>query len=80
MANVFAVLGRDWKNFGFKLERLIDGGDSVVGAGDYTATHGTAGRPMHASGVHVWQVEGGKVRRFEQFCDTLLVHRATSSR
>lgn len=51
----------------------------MVDVGDYTATHGTSGRPMQARVVHVWQVEVGKVRRFERFCDTLLVHRATSS-
>lgn len=78
IANVFAVLGRDWKNFGFKLERLIDGGDSVVGVGDYSASHGVTGKPMKVRVVHLWQVQDGKVRRFEQFCDTLLVHRAAT--
>jgi ketosteroid isomerase-like protein len=31
---------------------------------------------MHARVTHVWQVQGGKVRRFEQFTDTLLVAQA----
>ena len=76
VAKVFAVLGRDWQNFRFDLERLIDGGDTVVGEGDYSATHGATRKPMKVRVVHVWQVRDGKVRRFEQFCDTLLVHRA----
>jgi len=76
IVNVFAVLGRDWENFEFKLERLIDGGDEVVGIGHYTATNRATRKPMRARVAHVWQLQGGKVRRFEQFCDTLLVQRA----
>lgn len=76
VANVFAVLGRDWKDFGFTLERLIDGGDSVVGIGDYAGTNARTGRAMRVRVAHVWQVQGGKVQRFEQFCDTLLVNQA----
>ncbi len=76
IANVFQVLGRDWQDYAFKLERLVDGGDTIVGIGDYTGVCRATGRAMHARVAHVWQVEGGKVRRFEQFTDTLLVERA----
>jgi ketosteroid isomerase-like protein len=76
IANVFAVLGRDWKDFGFTLERLVDGGETIVGIGGYAATNARTGRPMRARVVHVWDVQDGQVRRFEQFCDTLLVHQA----
>ena len=74
--NVFAVLGSQWDGFNFKLERLIDGSDSVVGSGEYSGTFRKTGKAMRARVVHVWQVEGGKVVRFEQFTDTLLVARA----
>lgn len=76
VANVFAVLGRDWAGFNFTLERLVDGGDTIVGIGEYTAHHATTCKPMQARVVHVWDVQDGRVRRFEQFCDTLLVQRA----
>ena len=29
--NVFAVLGRDWTDYRFELQSLVDGGDHVVG-------------------------------------------------
>jgi ketosteroid isomerase-like protein len=74
--NVFKVLGGTWDGYAFKLERLIDGGDSIVGIGDYRGTYRATGKSMHARVVHVWQLEGGKVVRFEQFTDTLLVARA----
>ena len=73
---VFQVLGAEWEGYRFVLERLVDGGDTVVGIGDYHARHRTTGKPMQARVTHVWQVQGGKVRRFEQFTDTLLVARA----
>jgi len=50
--------------------------DRVVGIGDYRGTYRKTGKPMQARVVHVWQVEGGLVRRFEQFTDTLLVAQA----
>lgn len=73
---VFQVLGAEWEGYRFVLERLVDGGDTVVGIGDYHARHRTTGNPMQARVTHVWQVQGGKVQRFEQFTDTLLVARA----
>ena len=74
--NVFAVLGSAWEGYQFKLERLIDGGDHIVGVGDYRGTYRATGKPMSARVAHVWQLEAGKVVRFEQFTDTLLVARA----
>lgn len=71
--NVFAVLGKAWDGYSFKLESLIDGGDRIVGVGDYRGTYRATGKPMHARVVHVWQLEQGKVVAFEQFTDTLLV-------
>jgi ketosteroid isomerase-like protein len=73
---VFKALGAEWEGYRFVLERLVDGGDTVVGIGDYHGRNRATGKTMHARVTHVWQVQGGKVRRFEQFTDTLLVARA----
>lgn len=73
---VFAVLGAEWEGFDFRLERLVDGGDTIVGIGEYSGTYRKTGKRMRARVTHVWQLAGGKVRRFEQFTDTLLVARA----
>ena len=76
--NVFAVLGSAWAGYQFKLERLIDGGDRIVGIGDYRGTYRATGKAMQARVAHVWQLEGGKIVAFEQFADTLLVAVAMS--
>ena len=73
---VFQALGAEWDDYAFKLERLVDGGDTIVGIGDYSGTCRQTGKTMRARVVHVWQLAGGKVQRFEQFTDTLLVARA----
>ncbi|KAB0741864.1 DUF4440 domain-containing protein, partial [Pseudomonas aeruginosa] len=42
-AGVFQALQRDWEGFRVEIERLIDGGDSVVAVGRYAATHRRSG-------------------------------------
>lgn len=76
--NVFAVLGRDWIGYRFELQNLIDGGDQVVGVGTYHGTYRATGKEMQARVAHVWKLQDGKIVAFEQFTDTLLVHRAMS--
>ncbi|WP_106751770.1 nuclear transport factor 2 family protein [Pannonibacter carbonis] len=70
---VFMRLGAEFDGYTFRLERLLDAGSSVVGIGDYTGTCKATGKPFHARVTHVWDVENGKVVRFEQFTDTLRV-------
>jgi ketosteroid isomerase-like protein len=74
--NVFAVLGSTWEGYHFKLERLVDGGERIVGIGDYGGTFRATGKRMQARVVHVWQLAQGQIVQFEQFTDTLLVARA----
>jgi hypothetical protein len=71
--NVFKPLGEQFENYTFTLERLLDAGDEAVGIGNYTARHRGTGKAMNVRVVHVWGASGGKIRRFEQFTDTLRV-------
>lgn len=74
--NVFAALGAAWEDYRFELERLIDGGEHIVGVGDYRGIFRATGKPLHARVVHVWQLQDQQVVAFEQFTDTLLVAQA----
>jgi ketosteroid isomerase-like protein len=74
--HVFKPVGAAWDQFAFHLERLVDGGDTVVAIGGYSAVNRATGKPMKVRTVHVWDVADGKIQRFEQFTDTLLVQRA----
>jgi ketosteroid isomerase-like protein len=74
--NVFQALGDIFEGYNFKLDRLLDAGSDVIGIGDYSGTHKETGKPFRARVVHVWGVADGKIRRFEQFTDTLRVAEA----
>lgn len=74
--NVFKVLGTEWDGYGLKVDRLIDGGDTIVAVGTYTGTYRATGKSMTARVTHVWDLKDGKVTRFEQFTDTALVAEA----
>jgi ketosteroid isomerase-like protein len=76
--NVFAVLGSAWQGYQFKLESLIDGGDRIVATGNYHGSYRATGKSMVVRVAHVWQLEQGKIVKFEQFTDTLLVAQAMS--
>lgn len=74
--NVFSVLGRDWTNYRFELKGLVEGGEHIVADGTYYGTYRATGKKLQARVVHIWRLQHGKIVAFEQFTDTLLVHRA----
>jgi ketosteroid isomerase-like protein len=74
--HVFKALGAEWDGFAFTPERLVDGGDTVVAIGEYSGVHRATGKRLRVRTVHVWDVAAGRIRRFEQFTDTLLVDHA----
>lgn len=73
IAGVFKRIGEEWDGYTFTLERLVDGGTTIVGLGTYTGTFRKTGKAMKARVVHVWDMEDGNAVRFEQFTDTKLV-------
>ncbi|MES2434035.1 MAG: nuclear transport factor 2 family protein [Pseudomonadota bacterium] len=74
--NVFKALGAAWEGYALKLDRLIDGGDTIVGIGTYSGIYRSTGKAMTARVTHVWDLKDGKVTQFEQFTDTALVAEA----
>lgn len=74
--NVFKALGAAWEGYALKLDRLIDGGDTIVGIGTYNGVYRATGKAMTARVTHVWDLKDGKVTQFEQFTDTALVAEA----
>lgn len=74
--NVFKVLGETWQDYTLKIERILDAGDTIIGIGAYSGIYKATGKSMEARVTHVWDLKHGKVVRFEQFTDTLLVAEA----
>lgn len=73
---VFGRLMEEWDGYTFTLERLYDAGDAVVATGFYSGTYKRTGRTFRCRVCHLWELAGGRIRRFEQFCDTRLVAEA----
>ena len=73
---VFKPRGAEWLNFVFTPERFHDTRKSVAVSGWYTAISVKTRRRLHCRSLHVWDVREDKVIAFEQFCDSLLMHRS----
>jgi ketosteroid isomerase-like protein len=66
--------------FRIEVERLHACGDTVVMQGRYTATVQPTGRNLSVQAVHVWDIEGDKVVRWQQYTDTWAFAEATNIR
>lgn len=66
--------------FRIEIERLHACGDTVIMQGRYTATVRSTGRDLSAQVVHVWDIEGDKVVRWQQYTDTWAFAEATNIR
>ncbi len=68
---VFARIGDEYEDFRLELHRFLADGDTVAVQGRYSATsHRATGRPLDAQFVHVWDLQNGKLVRFQQYTDT----------
>jgi uncharacterized protein len=69
-SGVFQRIVTDVAGFTLALERVTEGGDTVVAEGRYRGTMNATGKAVDAQFAHVWQLSGGKVVRFQQYTDT----------
>jgi uncharacterized protein len=74
---VFMRLGEQWDGFGVEVDELLDAGETVVALGHYVGRHRATGTAIRAQLAHVWRIEDGKAKSFQQYTDTLQVARAT---
>ena len=79
MQGVFVRLAEQWDGFAAEVDELLDAGDTVVALGHYVGTCRATGKPIRAQLVHVWRLEDGKAKTFQQYTDTLQVARATGA-
>jgi uncharacterized protein len=70
MKGVFARIAADLDNFVVTPARFVDGGDAVAVEGRYTGTMKATGLKVDTQFLHVRDVSGGKIVRFQQYTDT----------
>ena len=73
---VFMPLVTDWDGFAVRPEEFLDAGGTVVALGKYSGTFKQTGKNMTVPFAHVWRIREGKVFKFDQYTDTLVVSRA----
>lgn len=76
LEQLIGPLMADWDGFAAIADDFIAEGDRVVSLGAYSGTSKATGKAMRAPFAHVWRVAGGKLKRFDMYADTLLVHQA----
>lgn len=76
---VFMPLVTDWDGFSVRPAEFLDAGDVVVALGNYSGTFKQTGKSMTVPFAHVWRFRDGKVFKFDQYTDTLVVSRALQS-
>ena len=72
---LLAPLARDWDGVSARPHSFVSEGDEVVAFGVYGGIHRASGRALAAPFAHLWRVVGGRIARFVQYSDTLLVER-----
>lgn len=74
--NVFSRLGSEWIDYKFTPEDYVASGNNVVAYGTYAGIYKITGKHFEARVAHIWQLDGGKIVRFEQFVDSQPVNNA----
>jgi len=73
LENVFMKLGTEWEGFSAVPDEIIDGGDKVVAVGTYSGKYLKTGKSVSVPFAHVWEINDGKIVKFAQYTDTLVI-------
>ncbi len=73
---VFVRLATEWDGYQAVPERYVTEGDEVIALGHYSGTYKATNKSFRAPFVHAWTVREGRIVRFVQYVDTVLVQRA----
>ncbi len=76
LENVFMKLGTEWEGFTALPSKIVDGNDgNVASFGTYSGKFLQSGKSMSVPFAHEWELSGGKVVKFVQHTDTLVIAR-----
>ena len=71
LEGVISRIPQDFDNFTINIGRILGCGDTVVVEARYQATSAkSSGKPLDAQVVHIWDFDGDKVVRWQQYTDT----------
>jgi ketosteroid isomerase-like protein len=67
---VIARIPRDFDGFAIEVRRIVAAGSTVLVQARYRGTAKATGRKFDIQAAHVWELQDGKVVRFQQYTDT----------
>jgi len=70
LEGVLMRFGSEWNGFAVEPNAILDAGEQVIALGYYSGTVKKTGKSVRAQMVHVWNIEGGKATKFQQYTDT----------
>ena len=73
LTGVFMKLATEWEGFSAVPEQIVDGGEMVVALGNYSGKYLKTGKSVTVPFAHAWTLSGGKIVKFVQYTDTLVV-------
>jgi ketosteroid isomerase-like protein len=75
LENVLMKYGTEWDGFSAIAGLFVEDGNTVVAVGSYGGKYLKTGQSMDVPFAHVWTLRDGKIVRFVQHTDTLLMAR-----
>lgn len=76
LSGVFMRLATEWEGFAAVPDKIVDGGDgNVISTGTYSGKYIKTGKSMTVPFAHEFEMRDGKVIKFRQHTDTLLIAR-----
>ena len=79
MKNLFMRIGAEWDGFTVHTKSFYGAGHSVIVEARYSGTYKPTGKSIDAQACHVWDLNDGKVTRFQQYVDTAQLQAAMGS-
>lgn len=73
LENVFMKIAAEWEGFSAVPDQIVDGGDHVVALGSYSGKYLPTGKSVTVPFAHAWTLANGKIVKFVQYTDTLVV-------
>ncbi|HEX3101572.1 MAG TPA: nuclear transport factor 2 family protein [Pyrinomonadaceae bacterium] len=73
LGDVFMKFATEWEGFSAVPHQIIDGGDDVVALGTYSGKYLKTGKSMTIPFAHSWTFADGKIVKFVQYTDTLVM-------
>jgi len=74
--NLLAKLATEWDGFAVHPKTYHDANPSVIVEGRYTGKYKATGKNVDMQFCHIWKISNGKLKSFQQYCDTAQIQEA----